>query len=244
MEEGLVKRQKIEGECDVPFTPSAPPLPVPPITTATTCRECGETFPSRGKLFKHINFVHKEYGMQITSSYIDPAHVDRDNIPPIYKLPTVYEDDLCKIVSKPQGLPSMGQKGLTVFNHPDIQFKLPSGHMKKCVPAHRLDKETGGLVLCGKTKESEVMFKVCLQEKWVQKKYLSLVVGGLEREEGVVDSPIKGRRGLTKYKVIKTTRSLQGDFVSLIELWPITGRKHQLRRHMKLIGHPIIGKHT
>eukprot|EP01031_Cornospumella_fuschlensis_P039834 gene39834-48503_t len=238
MDEGALKKQKIEGKLEI----SADfPIGSIPNASIATCRECGETFPSRGKLFRHINFVHKEYGMLVSSDYVDSTLVDRDNIPAVYKLPTVYEDDFCKIISKPQGLPSMGQKGLTVFNHPDIQFKLPNGVTKKCVPAHRLDKETGGLIICGKTKECEIMLKVCLRKKWVQKKYRSLVVGRLDAEEGEVDSPIKGKRGLTRYKVIKTTRSLQGDYLTLVDLWPITGRKHQLRRHMKLIGHPIIG---
>lgn len=242
MDGGQLKRQKImDTECQQTATPLTSP---PTNASITTCRECGESFPSRSKLFNHINFVHNAYGMKTPSNSIDSTHVDRDNIPPMLKLSKIYEDDVCLIVSKPQGLPSMGQKGLTLFNHPDLQFKQPNGSKKKCVPAHRLDKETGGLVLCGKNKESEIMLRMCVQEKWMEKKYHALVVGRLESDEGVIDSPVSGKRALTKYKVIKVARSLQGGFVTLIELWPVTGRKHQLRRHMKLIGHPIIGKHV
>jgi len=112
---------------------------------------------------------------------------------------------------------------------------------KKAVPCHRLDISTGGLVICSKSKQAEVNIMKCFRNKWVKKTYIAIVSGKLEPVEGTIDNKICGKYAMTKYIVTKYTRSINYGWISTVQLCPITGRKHQLRRHMQGINHPIIG---
>jgi 23S rRNA pseudouridine1911/1915/1917 synthase len=156
------------------------------------------------------------------------------------RLHTVIDREVYKVFIKPQGLPTMGQKGLKVFNHPDLRLYGPG--KRKAIPCHRLDCATGGLLICSKTKIAEIMIKQCFSFKWVQKKYLAIVLGKLEPQEGEITFPIKGKKAITKYKVLSNTPSLKCGWISTVELQPVTGRKHQLRKHLKQLGHSIVGK--
>jgi len=116
---------------------------------------------------------------------------------------------------------------------------------------HRLDKETSGLVIASKNKFSESILKRAFQDKEIQKKYLALVKGKLNKEITIKkpiavnkDEEIKvkvlihpdGKESATIIKPIKKI----GDN-TLVECIPLTGRQHQIRVHLYSIGHPIIG---
>ena len=118
--------------------------------------------------------------------------------------------------------------------------------------AHRIDKETSGLVLCGKTKQDEINLKKMFEEKKIQKYYLAVVKGHL-KEKLVIDKPIlknknrdikvkvlideQGKKAITEITPLK----IIGEN-TLVLAKPLTGRQHQIRVHLYSIGHPIIGE--
>lgn len=121
---------------------------------------------------------------------------------------------------------------------------------------HRLDKDTSGIIVICKTQEFFNYFKKLLKEKKVEKRYVSLVWGKVEKE-GVIKKDIglkpnttkqtvhtenakMVKSAITKYKRIKTFEKDDNTF-SLVELVPVTGRTHQLRVHMSSIHHSIVG---
>jgi 23S rRNA-/tRNA-specific pseudouridylate synthase len=72
-------------------------------------------------------------------------------------------------------------------------------------------------------------------------RYRAICCGKIEKQNGTVDTPISGKESHTRYEVVSHTKRRNGLFVTTVDLWPITGRQHQLRRHLKEIGHPIVG---
>jgi 23S rRNA-/tRNA-specific pseudouridylate synthase len=124
-------------------------------------------------------------------------------------------------------------------------------------PVHRLDSATGGLLVVAKTHAAEAKLRVAFQERACHKRYRAVVVGKLlqtcqkqsdnfsnftENDHGVIDSPISGKESKTLFQVVRHIPSVRhGGCLTVVDLWPVTGRKHQLRKHMKLIGHHILG---
>ena len=118
---------------------------------------------------------------------------------------------------------------------------------------HRLDKDTSGVLLIAKNQETFNYLKKQFQERKIIKKYLALVVGEVRQKEGKINlaigrgkkNPLKRtalgktsgrlREALTYYKVLKKFNNY-----TLLEVQPKTGRTHQIRTHLKAIGHPLI----
>jgi 23S rRNA pseudouridine1911/1915/1917 synthase len=118
--------------------------------------------------------------------------------------------------------------------------------------AHRLDRETSGVVLCGRTAVAERALKMAFEAHRVRKTYLAIVRGELERDVMSIDLPMAPvREGLHVLMQIQHDGGLpahtelrvlaRGGGHSLLELKPRTGRQHQLRVHLSAIGHPIVG---
>jgi len=116
---------------------------------------------------------------------------------------------------------------------------------------HRLDKDTSGVMVLAKTEEAYEALKSQFLERKTVKKYVALVHGELKEARGLINTPIErigkkfyvgtdlSRTAITEWQVIKAF-SVQGSAFSLLELTPHTGRTHQLRVHMRHLGHPMV----
>ena len=120
------------------------------------------------------------------------------------------------------------------------------------VLVHRLDKETSGLMLAVKDNQTHAQLARQFQKHKVKKQYIALVEGEVEFDEGIIDAPLgrhsvrhdlrdvqyddAAKDAVTFYRVIKRHKG-----VTLVSLFPKTGRTHQLRVHMNHIHHPILG---
>ena len=123
---------------------------------------------------------------------------------------------------------------------------------------HRLDKETSGIILVAKNADVFGKLQKAFKDREVQKTYVALSHGKIQPSEGEVNAPVGreqfnrmrfgvvagGREAVTRYRVISNFKYQMSngkeEDVSLVELYPQTGRTHQIRVHLKYIGHPIV----
>jgi 23S rRNA pseudouridine1911/1915/1917 synthase len=178
--------------------------------------------------------------------------------PEAIPLKVVYEDKDVIVIDKPAGLlvhPAAGQHSGTLVNA--ILARCPDlGDIKGSIRpgiVHRLDKDTSGLMMVAKNHAAHTNLSRQIKQRSIKKGYLTLVLGHLSPERGVIDAPIGrhpkdrkrmavvsgGREARTEYKVIKYR-----DDYTLVEAMPETGRTHQIRVHFAAIGHPVFGDHV
>ncbi len=162
-----------------------------------------------------------------------------------------------KIIEHGQGWICLEKPGdISVHNDPGrdiisgLQKSLAPGSTEILQPVHRLDKETSGLLLVATTKEALTALSALFAEGKVTKRYRALVHGHFEQTQGDWDTPLtksaggrtdprgRGKRvkTLTRYRVLD-----QSIHYTLLDIELFTGRKHQIRRHAKLAGHPVVG---
>ncbi len=169
------------------------------------------------------------------------------------RLKIVYEDEDIIVVNKGYGLLSMGNEKV----RKGTAYSILKDYLKEKDPrnkifiVHRLDRDTSGLMMFAKTPEA----KEAMQHNWnnmvLERRYLAVVEGALEQEEGVVksylaensqfevystDNPEEGQLAVTRYKAVKSKNGY-----TMVEVSLDTGRKNQIRVHMKDLGHPIAG---
>jgi 23S rRNA pseudouridine955/2504/2580 synthase len=162
------------------------------------------------------------------------------------EIPVLYENLFCMVLNKPAGLPVQGGEG--------VRFSLDSILSEKIKPrpllVHRLDKDTSGIILVAKTKEAAGSFSALFANSGIIKKYyLGICSGVMEPAEGSIKLSLDARgkgRGNVKKESETFYRLLSGGNVgdaacSLLELKLRTGRMHQIRRHLALIGRPLLG---
>ncbi len=168
---------------------------------------------------------------------------------PSKKETKVYDDYILEnndnfiVLNKPSGIPV--QSGTKSFrNIIDILKDTDYFNLKKPYIVHRLDKETSGVLIIAKTREYAQLFTSLFRIRKMHKTYLAITYGKVSNKiRSLRDNLITYennkkivQKAISNIKVIKTS-----DFFSLVELNPITGRKHQLRKQLYNIGNPIVG---
>ncbi len=157
-------------------------------------------------------------------------------------LQVVFEDEHLAVVYKPAGLVTSGNRRETLQAalRANLRPSTRPDAMARPHPVHRLDARTQGLVACAKTHAANVALSRAFQERRVQKRYRALLRGRLDGE-GVVEEPVDGRDATSRWRTVEVTPAPVTGFATTVDLWPLTGRKHQLRQHVALLGHPVLG---
>lgn len=174
-----------------------------------------------------------------------------ENIP----LDIVYEDDQLLVVNKEPGMvvhPGHGNYSGTLVNALAYHFEnLPMNSSERPGLVHRIDKDTSGLLVIAKTEQAMAYLTNQFAEKTSEREYVALVWGNIEEEEGTIEGNIdrhvkdrmqmavfpdgsQGKHAVTHYKVIE-----RFGYVTLVSCKLETGRTHQIRVHMKHIGHTL-----
>jgi 23S rRNA pseudouridine1911/1915/1917 synthase len=170
-------------------------------------------------------------------------------------LEVLYEDAYLAAINKPPGMvvhPAPGQWSGTVVN----ALLFHWGRREACASlrpgiVHRLDKDTSGVLLVAKDNTTLERLALQFKERQVRKEYIAVVSGRFSAPRGEITLPIgrhpidrkkmsvrtrHGRPAVSRYEVVAESQG-----VSLVRLYPETGRTHQLRVHLAAIGHPIVG---
>lgn len=208
-------------------------------------------YPSRKGMKKAIKrgeiFVNSRLGQ--TATWIQAGDrlecIDLALPPPeAYRLDleVIYEDEHLALINKPSGLVVSGNQFRTLENallHNLTPSNLPDA-LRAFRAVHRLDAPTSGLLLVAKTASARIELGRQFEAKSIQKCYQAIVIG-VTAENGEIDMPIEQKSAHTRYERVQRVRSLRNEWLSLLNLYPTTGRTHQLRIHLSKVGHPIMG---
>lgn len=188
----------------------------------------------------------------------------RDDVATAHSLNVIYQDDYIVAIDKPPGLlvhRSPIDKHETVFAVQTLRDQLG----KYVYPAHRLDRPTSGVLLFSFSSDMAAQLGQQMMDKQVTKAYHA-IVRGFVHHSGLIDYALKYRydkiadkhkrpqqppqqattvyQSVSQFEVPEPVGKYQSARYSLVKLMPSTGRKHQLRRHMAHIRHPILGDTT
>ncbi len=218
---------------------------------------------SRSKIQK---LIEKENilvnGKSVNSSYkvkvgdnIEIKEIEEEVLdvkPENISLDIVYEDDYLMIINKKSGMvvhPAVGHYSGTLVNAVLYHLKKSSSKDIRAGIVHRLDKDTSGLMVVAKDEKTHEALAQMIKDKKIKRHYLALVEGVIMHSTGKIDAPIgrdpmnrqkqavveNGKNSVTNFKVLKRFKN-----ATLVECILETGRTHQIRVHMKYIGHPVI----
>lgn len=193
----------------------------------------------------------------VIMSLVNPEHtvLKRENIP----LNIVYEDDSLMVINKPPNMvvhPGVGNFSGTLLNGVAYYLEQQNPNIdEEALPrfglVHRIDKNTTGLIVLAKTPVAAAFLAKQFFNHTVKRKYVALVWGNIEEDEGTITGHIArhqqnrkmfdvypegeiGKHAITHYKVLE-----RFNYVTLVECVLETGRTHQIRVHMKHIGHTL-----
>ncbi|MEH6764877.1 MAG: RluA family pseudouridine synthase [Aequorivita antarctica] len=178
-------------------------------------------------------------------------------VPENLPIDIVYEDDAVLVVNKQPGMvvhPGHGNYSGTLINALTYHFEnLPNNSSNRPGLVHRIDKDTSGLLVVAKTEEAMTHLAKQFFDKSTEREYVALVWGNVEEDEGTIEGNIgrhpknrlqntvyenddeeKGKPAVTHYKVLERL-----GYVTFVSCRLETGRTHQIRVHMKYIGHTL-----
>jgi tRNA pseudouridine32 synthase/23S rRNA pseudouridine746 synthase len=171
-----------------------------------------------------------------------------DYDPPDVPLNILHEDHEILVVHKPAGLLSVPGKGPELA---DCLIARLEAAYPQVLLVHRLDRDTSGVMIFALTPHAQRHLGLQFEKRQTKKTYLARVAGRMEPKSGTVDLPLivdwpnrplqkvdheTGKPAVTDWRVMKAS-----DAESRVQLYPKTGRSHQLRVHMLALGHPILG---
>jgi 23S rRNA pseudouridine1911/1915/1917 synthase len=206
---------------------------------------------------KPVKSSYKVKPLDVLTVMMNRPRYENDIIPEDIPLDVVYEDDDLMVINKPAGLvvhPGCGNYHGTLVNaiawhlkdNPKYDPNDPQVGL-----VHRIDKDTSGLLVVAKTPDAKTHLGLQFYNKTTKRKYNALVWGIVEQDEGtitgnigrnprdrmqmaVLDDPTQGKHAVTHYRVLERL-----GYVTLVECVLETGRTHQIRVHMKHIGHVL-----
>jgi 23S rRNA pseudouridine1911/1915/1917 synthase len=198
--------------------------------------------------------THLKTGDLVSGRLPEPEPLSLEPEP--ISLSILYEDSSIVVIDKPPGMvvhPAVGNVSGTLVNALVYHCRDLGGINGVLRPGivHRLDKDTSGVIVVAKNDESYHSLVRQFKNREVDKTYLAIACGAFTKDEGIIDAEIgrhrterkrmstrtgKGRAAITRWKVIERL----GAF-ALLEIFPRTGRTHQIRVHLSFIGHPILG---
>ena len=206
---------------------------------------------------KPVKSSYKVKPLDVLTVMMDRPKYDNDIIPEDIPLDIVYEDNELMVINKPAGLvvhPGCGNYHGTLVNAiawhlRDVPTYDPNDPQVGLV--HRIDKDTSGLLVVAKTPDAKTSLGLQFYNKTTKREYNALVWGIIEEDEGtitgnigrnpkdrmqmaVMTDPDQGKHAVTHYKVLERL-----GYVTLVKCVLETGRTHQIRVHMKHIGHVL-----
>lgn len=179
-----------------------------------------------------------------------------EKIPPVnLPLYILYEDEDILVLNKPADMPihpSLNNYENTLANAVAYYYNSQNvSFVFRCI--NRLDRDTTGVTMLAKNPFSAGILSEMVRKHEIHREYIAIASGILDEKEGIVSAPIgrkegstierevnfeTGEKAITHYTVLKENKELN---YSLIKLWLETGRTHQIRVHMKYLGHPLPG---
>jgi tRNA pseudouridine32 synthase/23S rRNA pseudouridine746 synthase len=164
--------------------------------------------------------------------------------------PIIHEDERLIVLDKPSGLLSVPGIGPEKADCLAARVAAAFPEQEPRI-VHRLDRDTSGVIVMAFDAEAHRELSRQFQDRQVSKRYIAIVAGRIAEDEGVIDLPIRkdlddpprqiidhvhGRRAITEYRVVE-----RFDDRTRLKLKLITGRSHQIRLHLKVLGHPVLG---
>lgn len=214
----------------------------------------------------HVYRVVRSGEVRVNSGRVKPDHRlqigDKLRVPPVrvpeskpskakpLDLPVVFEDASLIVIDKPSGVAVHGGSGVSYGVIESLRAERPQAKFLEL--AHRLDRDTSGLLIVAKKRSALVELHRMLRESEIDKTYLAVVKGSWSRKETELRESLHkyvnaqgerrvsvqddGKAAVTKVKPLKLH-----DECSLLELKLLTGRTHQIRVHLAHAGHPVLG---
>ncbi len=163
----------------------------------------------------------------------------------------IYKDDDIIAINKPSGIAVQG--GTNTLKHIDYLTRyLHRDNQDKPRLVHRIDKDTSGVLILARNRQTATELTSLFKHKKIRKVYWAVVVGEPEMDKGTIQVPLlkknisgqekmipdeEGKNAITEFEVLQR----MGGVLTLIALYPLTGRTHQLRAHMEYMDTPILG---
>lgn len=159
----------------------------------------------------------------------------------VLPLKVLCEDDYLAAIAKPAGILVSGNGFLTVANALTQNIKIsPIPDAALPQPVHRLDYGTTGVLLAGKTSKAIRLLNKMFEKKEIQKSYFAITIGNME-QVGEITTDIDSKQASTYFNVLESVDSVRFRKLNLVQLFPKTGRRHQIRKHLSSQGNPILG---